>query len=373
MMGCYTSTIRYLEQIGTSKLLAVHNPLSIPYFESGVGYSGTLKISSSLPIPSNLFFGLLQTDLLSSFEKFAALRFGRILLAKKFDHLFTNKTCAEVFAITKQPETLIKKLWEPIILATMNTSIDEASAEVFFTVLRIIFLTDRSYSALLVPTVGLSDLLIEPAIQLLQSKEHSVQLATKVIGAEHQGSSVKVLLEDRSEIFDSVIIASSPLPDWSSAFFDKTQVAIEFSPIINIYFWIDKEVLDQPINGFVGTTLHWCFPKKSNYSKQLLACTVSAAGDLVELELDDIARIIERDLRLSLPHSSFSILHSLVMKEKRATVVLDPPLQHNRPLVKSTYTNIALASDLVQNGLPMTIEGAIRNGQLAAQNILNQH
>jgi squalene-associated FAD-dependent desaturase len=373
MMGCYTSTLSYLQQIKTSHLLRVENPLTIPYFENNAGYAGTLKVSSSLPIPSNLFFGIMQTDLLSSFEKFAALRFGRMVMSKKFDSLFTHKTCAEVFAITKQPETLVKRLWEPIILATLNTSLSEASAEVFLTTIRTIFLTERNYSAILIPTVGLSELLIDPAVATLESKGHSVRLATKVVGITYQNNTITVQLEDRSESFDAAIIASSPIPDWASGLAATPMPSVRFSPIVNVYFWIDKQILEHPINGFIGTTLHWCFPKKSSYGKQLLACTVSAAGKLADLELPEISRVIEHDLRSSLPHSSFTILHSLVMKEKRATVVLDPPIQDTRPPVRTSTQSIAIATDLVQNGLPMTIEGAIRNGQQAARHILSQY
>ncbi|HET9137247.1 MAG TPA: hydroxysqualene dehydroxylase HpnE [Candidatus Kapabacteria bacterium] len=373
MMGCYTSTLSYLEHISSAHLLRIENPLSIPYFEKNTGYAGTLKVSSSLPIPSNLFFGIMQTDLLSSFEKFAALRFGRLVMSRKFDPLFAHKTCSEAFAITKQPETLVKKLWEPIILATLNTSISEASAEVFLTTIRTIFLTERNYSAILIPTVGLSELLIDPAVALLESKGHTVKLATKVTGLTHRDGKVTVEFEDHSESFDAAIIASSPTPDWATVFGTNPMPSVRFSSIVNVYFWIDKQILEHPINGFIYTTLHWCFPKKTSYGKQLLACTVSAAGNLAELELAEISRVIERDLRSSLPHSSFTILNSLVMKEKRATVVLDPPIQDTRPPLRTNIPSIAIASDLVQNGLPMTIEGAIRNGQQAARHILSQY
>ena len=43
-----------------------------------------------------------------------------------------------------------------------------------------------------------------------------------------------------------------------------------------------------------------------------------------------------------------------------------------RPAVRTRWTNLVLAGDWITTGLPATIEGAIRSGQLAADVLQTQ-
>jgi uncharacterized protein with NAD-binding domain and iron-sulfur cluster len=56
-----------------------------------------------------------------------------------------------------------------------------------------------------------------------------------------------------------------------------------------------------------------------------------------------------------------------VIKERRATFAASPEEDARRPATETKWSNLLLAGDYVQNGLPATIEGAIRSGQSAAR------
>jgi len=58
-----------------------------------------------------------------------------------------------------------------------------------------------------------------------------------------------------------------------------------------------------------------------------------------------------------------------IIKEKKATFVPTREQLAKRPAVKTELSNLFLAGDWVQNGLPATIEGAILNGKIAAGKI----
>ena len=371
MMGCYTSTLRYASQIGTSSKLSLLSPLRIPFYQKHIGTIGSLQVSSKLPVPANLLFGILSSDLLAGYEKLAALRFGSAVMLFSYDKRFADSTCKELFSATYQPETLIKKLWEPIILATLNASIEQASAQLFLNTLRTVFLMNRKYSSILMPTVGLSELLIDPAIKLLQSLGHRFQTGKQIVAAHEQSGVVYLSVDGVSgyDTFDALIIAASPMPQWASEFISQPSIP-NFSPIVNAYLWLDKKIVHHPINGFIDTDLQWCFPKTSKHSKQLIACTVSAANEMAEQESEQIVSTISDDLFASIG-SSAKINHSVVLKEKRATYLMTPHSQQDRPPIQTRFHNIQCASDFVQNALPMTIEGAIRNGQRAARNLFN--
>jgi Uncharacterized conserved protein len=55
-----------------------------------------------------------------------------------------------------------------------------------------------------------------------------------------------------------------------------------------------------------------------------------------------------------------------IVKEKRATFAATPAQNAMRPSVRTVWTNLFLAGDWIDTGLPATIEGAIRSGEAAA-------
>ena len=55
-----------------------------------------------------------------------------------------------------------------------------------------------------------------------------------------------------------------------------------------------------------------------------------------------------------------------IVKEKRATFASTPAENFKRPPARTRWTNLFLAGDWVDTGLPATIEGALRSGEAAA-------
>ena len=60
-----------------------------------------------------------------------------------------------------------------------------------------------------------------------------------------------------------------------------------------------------------------------------------------------------------------------VIKEKRATFSQTPASLAERPPTSTYWSNVYLAGDWIDTGLPATIEGAIRSGHLAAEAVSN--
>ena len=374
LMGCYTSTLDYLEKIGSSHLLERKKGLEIPFFSPSNSHQLTLSLPSFFPTPLHLFIGILRSDILALHDKLAAFRFGIDVLIFRLDKKSRKMTCSQLFTHAKQPETIIHKLWEPIILATMNAKPSEASAQVFINIIRTIFLRDKRYCYLLFPTVGLSSVLIDPALELLSENNVIVKYGSKVNEIKLTNGLVNVYQDGETlpEVHDVIIFSTTSydnitLPKELSDLLPL----VEYSPIINAYLWIDKKILNHPINGFLGTTLQWCFPKTSKYSAQLLACTVSAGDRIVELSNEEIAELLWKDIQRSLPEAqNVKLLRFQIIKEKRATILLTPEVHEQRPSVRTPYKQFYFAGDLAQNGLPMTIEGAVRNGQMGARQVL---
>lgn len=363
LMGCYTSTIDYLKAIGSYNLIERSPSLEIPFHFRG-GTSLSLSLPKYIPTPLNLLLGIFGSSLLAAFEKLAAIRFGLYILFLTHDRHSHDMTCDALFVRTKQPESLVKKLWEPIILATINAPTCKASAQVFINIMRVMFFHDRRYSQILFPKVGLSELLIDPALAYLAKKKCEIKYGAVIGGLTRVNGLAHILGEDGKtlEVYDGAIDSATN--------FTRSE-GFTYSPIVNTYFWVDRKILDAPINGFISTSLQWCFPKPSTFAKQLIACTVSAGDELAQKTNEEIRDILWRDIQNTIPAAKYATLvHSKIIKEKRATVLLTPENQKLRPNRISNEKNIYFAGDLAQNSLPMTIEGAVRNGQICARKLL---
>lgn len=365
LMGCYTATIEYLKTIGSYSAIERSQRLEIP-FNVADGSTLSLSLPKHIPTPANLLVGIARSSLLAGFEKSAAIRLGLSILFLSQDKESQDMTCDTFFAKTHQPETLIKKLWEPIILATINAPTSQASAQVFINTLRAIFFHDRRYSQILFPKVGLSELLINPAIGYLSQKNCRIEYGAVIGGLTRVNGLAHILGTDGKtrEVYDGAI---------DSATHYTRSDGFTYSPIVNAYFWVDTTILRSPINGFLGATLQWCFPKPSTYAAQLIACTVSVAETLVDKTNEEITDMLWADLQRALPDAKYArLLHSKIIKEKRATILLTPSQQKQRPARITDEKHIYLAGDFAQNALPMTIEGAVRNGQISARKLLEE-
>ena len=367
LLGCYRSTLKYLKTIGSDHLLQ-RKRLSIHFHEAGREIPALLQLPPKSRPPINLLGGLWSSKLLTKREKLAAAWLGLAFDASSAKNA-EGMTCEALFRKLHQPEGLIKKLWEPIVLATINAPIQKASAVLFVNVLREAFLSGKEASDLLIPTVGLSALLVDPAVQLLEKNDVRIRLSSPVRTIEKENGNFKIVTDGETAAFDAVIYSgqsSEPLPNEVRSSIPD----FEYSPIVNAYFWLDREVFSAPVHSFMGTTLQWAFPKPSVRFAQRLALTVSAADALVEKTNEEIRHILWVDLCATVPEArNARLLHFQIIREKRATALITPSVQSKRPRTATSIPGLWLAGDIVQNGLPATIEGAVRNGHTAADAI----
>jgi zeta-carotene desaturase len=108
--------------------------------------------------------------------------------------------------------------------------------------------------------------------------------------------------------------------------------------------------------------------KQQKEKGQHLSLVISGAQEFVEMSKEELLTIAMKDLRRVLPKAKdANIVHSIVIKEKRATFSPSPGLEAIRPLPKTSISNLFLAGDWTNTGLPATIEGAIMSGRKAAE------
>jgi uncharacterized protein with NAD-binding domain and iron-sulfur cluster len=101
-----------------------------------------------------------------------------------------------------------------------------------------------------------------------------------------------------------------------------------------------------------------------------LQLVVSASRDLTPLSRGEIIDMAIGDLRLFFPRVlEARLVKAHVVKEQRATYSAAPGTESLRPSAQSSLPGVFLAGDWTRTGWPATMEGAVRSGYLAAEEI----
>jgi Flavin containing amine oxidoreductase len=145
------------------------------------------------------------------------------------------------------------------------------------------------------------------------------------------------------------------------------QPKLEHTPITGIHLWFDREVTNLPHATLLDRTIQWMFNKDGGRYLQLV---VSASRDLTGLSRGDIIQIALGDLRLYFPRvAEANLVKAHVIKEQRAVFSPAPDTEVLRPGPQTAIANLFLAGDWTQTGWPATMEGAVRSGYIAAEQV----
>ena len=143
--------------------------------------------------------------------------------------------------------------------------------------------------------------------------------------------------------------------------------ALEHSPITGVHLWFDREVTTLPHATLLDRTMQWMFNKDGGRYLQLV---VSASRDLTDLSRAEIVDIAIGDLRLYFPRvREANLVKAHVIKEQRATFSAAPETEALRPAPAIRHPEPVLAGDWTRTGWPATMEGAVRSGYLAAEEV----
>jgi hydroxysqualene dehydroxylase len=267
------------------------------------------------------------------------------------------------------------RLVEPLAVAALNTPSHEGLARLLGAVMRETLMRGGRACIPVLPKQGLSEALIDPAIATLRSRGADVRFNSRIGGLTRVDGRVTALRGPDGPIAlnvgDSVVLA---VPPWvASDLFPELLVPDAFEAILNIHFRHQADPAG-PLGeaGFIGLTsgtAEWVFVKQGHIS-----VTISAANRLVDEPAAAIAALVWPNVVDALdldPRLKDAMPLYRVVKEKRATFAATARQDVRRPGSKTALaTNLALAGDWTDTGLPATIEGAIRSGRSAADVVL---
>jgi hydroxysqualene dehydroxylase len=379
MMGCYHETRWLLRTIGSDHLATLQPNLHIDFRDPDAGPASLH--CPSLPGPFHLLAGLLGLKTLSLLDRLKLLRVGLEIHKhpETIEPSIGGLTVHQWLDSLGQSEANKKRLWNIIAVGSLNGDPKEVSALLFYRVLRAAFLGNRENSSFLIPKVGLSLLFDEPSLRYVQSKAGQVLQSCAAEALIYEGSRVKAVrcsdgVTREARAFVTAIpwyAAANLLPVNESAVSAIDRMTP--SAILSIHLWFDRPVMDEDFVALLNSRVQWVFNRSkiqavSGSAGQALAITVSDANKLVDSENRDLVALAIEDLRRVFPRvDTARVVHSMVLKEKRATFSQRPEVEPFRPSCTTSLENLFLAGDWTNTGYPATIEGAVMSGRKAAE------
>ncbi len=355
MLSCNEAALSYLMMIGAEDTLQIAKAPIFPFMDVQSGQSWTIRMGQGR-FPSWVFDKEARvpdtkwTDYLSALKITAADRW------------------AHVADVLDKNSVLYKRFWQPLTVAIMNTQTEEASAQVFGNVLREAFGAGGIGCKPVIVKEGLSESFVEPAEAYLKQNGAVLHYGKRLRGIDIEADEIKILHFVDEDVtlsqWDWVVLA---LPAWVvNDLLPTVPTPTQFRSIVNAHFKVAVPPKSETgILGLIGGAVEWIFEKPN-----MISTTTSAAEKIVNMSAEEIASLLWRDIAKVYGLNANEIPQYRVVKEKRATFAATPEQIIRRPAIAVRHTNLVVCGDWTNTRLPSTIEGAIRSGRSAAEQII---
>lgn len=382
MSGAYTNFLDIINELGTKHLLNFQDSLKVRFSD----YMGDDFLDASL-LPGNagIILGLLRLKYLKWKSKYYI---AKLFIKLKFNAIdFHNINVCDFLEDHQQTNESIRRFWQPLTLATLNLDINNAPAKMLINVLRNAFFSSQKKSVLIFPNHTLSSL-IEPFHKWLGEHESKLIL-NKYINILNINEDTLLSITSGDDTFtaDSFIFAIPPdnlfnmLPDdlKKKEYFSMLN-SFDYSPIISIYYWLDKDFKDIDFSAMIGTESQWIFNRMKICSNTIfdtskykgrITITISNAEELINESPKRINDLCWQEVQDVFPDmQDTTVLHSKVIKMRKATIKLTSDMLDKLPDSNTPIKGLFLAGDYANTGLPATIESAAKSGIMAAESVI---
>lgn len=373
----YKNTFEYLKTIGSFDKLSFQNQLEVIFADKdAVQYS--LK-ASKLPPPLHLAGGIMGYKALGLKDKLAIVKLVNIIKKKKIDdNVLKSINTDKLFIQTGQTDRAINYFWKPFIIAVFNSEPKDTSAYLFSQMIKVGFI-EKGGSELVLPKGFLSDIFVEKAIDFLRANDVKILSNKRAAGFKFNGNEITSLIfEDNTELKTDLYVSAVPFFNFKMLLGDENHKKyfgkykeLNSSPIVNIHLKFDKDISNIFKTEFIGllnTHSQWVF----KVTNDQVCVVISSAKEIAEKTKEQIIELAEKELKMCVPElKDHKVVTSRVIKEMRATFVPDSDSLNNRPGNRTGISNLFLAGDWIDTGLPSTIEGAIKSSKNCVNEILS--
>jgi hydroxysqualene dehydroxylase len=389
LVGCYHETLRFLDRIGVADAVHKQTSLQVSMIDAA-GVTSSLVLPP-LPSPLHLLGGVLAWRALTMSDRLSLLRIAPALREASASAIADgSKDPPGVAADPPGTETvrawlirhgqsarLCELLWEPLALAALNQSIDQAAASHFVAVLARMFGPETSDAALVLPARPLTQMYADPAREWIVARGSQVRTQAPARVVIDRGMVRGVRVRDELIAARTVIVAV-PWFALTEVFDAPPQDLCEVlanagrtpgSPIVTVNLWLDRPVLDEPLLGLPGRTFQWVFDRRAIVGDEAshLSLVSSGAESVVDMTNAELTMLAMRELGSVVPAlGTVTVRKASAVRERKATFSLAPGMPP-RPSTTTSVSGLFLAGDWIDTGLPATIESAVVSGHWAAR------
>jgi squalene-associated FAD-dependent desaturase len=268
-----------------------------------------------------------------------------------------SKTVGETIAC-KGP--VYDRLARPLLLAALNIDPPQGSAALAGAIIRETLMAGGRACRPLIAR-GLTEVLIDPALRLLESRGAEVRFGHQLRALDLRDGKAHALDfgVDRIALEDDAVIVA--VPPWTApSLIPGLPAPTQYRAIVNAHFRIAPPKDFPPMIGLINGTVEWIFAFPDR-----LSVTISGADRLLDQSREELAALIWREVA-HVAGITADLPPWQVVRERRATFAATPAEDAKRPGAATKFYNLYLAGDWTDTGLPATIEGAIRSGNRAA-------
>lgn len=371
LMGCYHQTFALLRELGTESGIRFQPRIDVPY-RGADGMRDRLR-GFSLPGPLHLLGGLLSMRSLSWSDKLSALYFGMQMNRK--NAVREGETVEQLCRRLGQSDVLKQRMWDSIALSALNEETGQADASLLQTVLRQAFFSSAADSRMALAAVPLQKLHGDAVNDYLRTRNGQVLIERRVERLEWENDRVTAaVLASGERLACGSCVCAVPAPAASKVMSQSGLGEIVpipelgQSPILSVYLWYDRPVSEEAFCCLQDSGYEWIFHRTNfmnpgEHSSHCVCLLVSAARRFLKRSREELIALAVEDVQRAYPESgSTPPTHAVVFWEPRATFSPTPENVKNRLGAQTTLSNLFLAGDWTDTGLPATIEGAVASG-----------
>ena len=374
LLGCCTNLLDFYRRLGVQDLIRFERTIR---FVDSSGYTYGLRGVGGLPAPLHLGPSMLRFGALTIKERLAMSRAmtAMIRLGRPGREALADIPFGQWLAEHRQPDSLVSKLYDAILIGSLNEDPRKASAAYAIQVFQDALLNHAAGYVLGLPNCPLGELYERFPCRV-------VRLGTRVSELRFESGRVGGAQLQSGEFLpaDAVVLATNhhAVQRWVPAEMrerdERFRSLDQFQsvPILGAHMWFDRPVLSESHVAFLQGPLQWLFRKDAE--GKCVHGVISAARDWVDVPREQALARFEAQIRRTLPAAREAILlRGVTVIEKRATFSPLPGIDRIRPSQAPPpggIANLFLAGDYTQTGWPATMEGAVRSGYLAAEALL---
>lgn len=367
LIGAYTDTLRLMRTVGVDpQKTLLQRPMTLLFPDSrGLQFP-------AWPTPLDAIAGIVSACGWTLADKARLLRIATGWQLRGFN-------CDPALSVAALCQGLsarvMAELIEPLCVSALNTPAPRASAQVFLRVLKDALFGVQGGSRLLLPQVDLCELFPGAAARWLNAHGGEIRLGCRVESMRQQGAQWLV----QGELCDAVIIATSAsesarslmqlaqaapnsiaqkIKDWC-----QVTAALRFEAIATVYAWGAGACLAHPMLSLRPDADH---PAQFVFDRSQLGGPPGLLAFVVSASNADQQTLQTQVLSQARAQLGLNLQAIQTVVEKRATFACTPALQRPRQCIAP---GLLACGDYVEGPYPATLEGAVRSGLSAIQQL----